>query len=31
MRFTETFGDLAFTTHAHAVSLRDLGATHRAA
>ncbi|MFQ5774645.1 MAG: O-acetylhomoserine aminocarboxypropyltransferase [Kiloniellaceae bacterium] len=27
LRFTETFGDMAFTTHAHAVSLRDLGAT----
>jgi O-acetylhomoserine (thiol)-lyase len=27
LRFTETFGDLAFTTHAHAVSLRDLGPT----
>ena len=27
LRFYETFGDLAFTTHAHAVSLRDLGAT----
>jgi O-acetylhomoserine (thiol)-lyase len=25
--FAETFGDLAFTTHAHAVGLRDLGAT----
>ena len=27
LRFWETFGDLAFTTHAHAVGLRDLGAT----
>ena len=27
LRFHETFGDLAFTTHAHAVGLRDLGAT----
>ena len=27
IRFWESFGDLAFTTHAHAVSLRDLGAT----
>jgi O-acetylhomoserine (thiol)-lyase len=27
LRFTETFGDMAFTTHAHAVGLRDLGAT----
>jgi len=27
LRFWETFGDLAFTVHAHAVSLRDLGAT----
>jgi O-acetylhomoserine (thiol)-lyase len=27
LTFYETFGDLAFTTHAHAVSLRDLGAT----
>lgn len=26
IRFFETFGDLAFTTHAHAVGLRDLGA-----
>ncbi len=25
--FAETFGDLAYTTHAHAVGLRDLGAT----
>ncbi|RMD65404.1 MAG: hypothetical protein D6826_00115, partial [Alphaproteobacteria bacterium] len=25
--FAETFGDMAFTTHAHAVGLRDLGAT----
>ena len=25
--FAETFGDLAFTTHSHAVGLRDLGAT----
>ncbi len=25
--FYETFGDMAFTTHAHAVSLRDLGPT----
>ncbi len=25
IRFYESFGDLAFTTHAHAVSLRDLG------
>jgi len=25
LRFFETFGDLAFTTHAHAVGLRDLG------
>ncbi len=30
LRFTETFGDLAFTTHAHAVSLRDLGPDHGA-
>jgi len=27
LRFYETFGDMAFTTHAHAVGLRDLGAT----
>jgi O-acetylhomoserine (thiol)-lyase len=27
LAFHETFGDLAFTTHAHAVGLRDLGAT----
>jgi O-acetylhomoserine (thiol)-lyase len=27
IRFWESFGDLAFTTHAHAVGLRDLGAT----
>jgi O-acetylhomoserine (thiol)-lyase len=27
LRFSETFGDLAFTTHAHAVGLRDLGPT----
>lgn len=27
LKFSETFGDLAFTTHAHAVGLRDLGAT----
>jgi O-acetylhomoserine (thiol)-lyase len=27
LTFHETFGDLAFTTHAHAVTLRDLGAT----
>ena len=27
LRFHETFGDLAFTTHAHAVGLRDLGAS----
>jgi len=27
LRFTETFGDMAYTTHAHAVGLRDLGAT----
>jgi len=27
LRFAETFGDMAFTTHAHAVGLRDLGAT----
>ena len=27
LTFYETFGDLAFTTHAHAVGLRDLGAT----
>lgn len=27
LTFHETFGDLAFTTHAHAVGLRDLGAT----
>ena len=26
IRFWESFGDLAFTTHAHAVGLRDLGA-----
>ncbi len=26
LTFYETFGDMAFTTHAHAVSLRDLGA-----
>ncbi|MCH8035999.1 MAG: aminotransferase class I/II-fold pyridoxal phosphate-dependent enzyme [Proteobacteria bacterium] len=26
LTFYETFGDLAFTTHAHAVTLRDLGA-----
>ena len=26
LKFSETFGDLAFTTHAHAVGLRDLGA-----
>jgi len=27
LAFHETFGDLAFTTHAHAVGLRDLGPT----
>ena len=27
LSFSETFGDLAFTTHAHAVGLRDLGPT----
>jgi len=27
LRFQETFGDLAFTVHGHAVGLRDLGAT----
>ncbi|WP_366554755.1 O-acetylhomoserine aminocarboxypropyltransferase [Aquibaculum sediminis] len=27
LAFHETFGDLAFTTHAHAVGLRDLGTT----
>lgn len=27
LRFTETFGDMAFTMHSHAVGLRDLGAT----
>jgi O-acetylhomoserine (thiol)-lyase len=27
LRFHETFGDLAFTVHGHAVGLRDLGAT----
>jgi len=27
LTFTETFGDMAFTTHQHAVGLRDLGAT----
>ncbi len=27
LTFYETFGDMAFTTHAHAVGLRDLGAT----
>ncbi len=27
LSFFESFGDLAFTTHAHAVGLRDLGAT----
>ena len=27
LRFTETFGDMAYTTHSHAVGLRDLGAT----
>jgi len=27
LRFFETFGDLAFTVHGHAVGLRDLGAT----
>ncbi len=27
LSFYETFGDMAFTTHAHAVGLRDLGAT----
>jgi O-acetylhomoserine (thiol)-lyase len=27
IRFHESFGDLAFTTHAHAVGLRDLGAS----
>jgi O-acetylhomoserine (thiol)-lyase len=27
LRFYETFGDLAFTVHGHAVGLRDLGAT----
>jgi O-acetylhomoserine (thiol)-lyase len=27
LTFSETFGDMAFTTHAHAVSLRDLGPT----
>ncbi|MEE8505728.1 MAG: PLP-dependent transferase, partial [Kiloniellales bacterium] len=27
LTFYETFGDMAFTTHAHAVSLRDLGPT----
>ncbi len=26
LKFSESFGDLAFTTHAHAVGLRDLGA-----
>ena len=27
LTFAESFGDLAYTTHAHAVGLRDLGAT----
>ncbi len=27
LTFYETFGDMAFTTHAHAVGLRDLGST----
>ena len=27
LTFYETFGDMAFTTHAHAVGLRDLGPT----
>ena len=27
LNFYETFGDMAFTTHAHAIGLRDLGAT----
>ncbi len=27
LRFYESFGDMAFTTHSHAVGLRDLGAT----
>ena len=27
LRFTETFGDMAYTTHSHAVGLRDLGPT----
>ena len=27
LNFSETFGDMAYTTHAHAVSLRDLGPT----
>ncbi len=27
LKFQETFGDLAFTVHGHAVGLRDLGAT----
>ena len=27
LRFVETFGDMAFTMHSHAVGLRDLGAT----
>ena len=27
LNFAETFGDMAFTTHAHAVGLRDLGPT----
>jgi len=27
LNFSESFGDLAYTTHAHAVSLRDLGPT----
>lgn len=27
LTFFETFGDMAFTTHAHAVGLRDLGST----
>ncbi len=27
LRFAESFGDMAYTTHAHAVGLRDLGAT----
>lgn len=27
LNFYETFGDMAFTTHAHAIGLRDLGST----